>query len=696
MVAVIILTVFYMIVISLESKKKNSAAEFLRINSFACLPVLSESLAFYQHKNFFDLPVGRFFLLTDDGVACTSDKIFHTVCPKELEKFVFNAEEEEPVLVYKNNFYFDCSFSNILNNHLKTDEDVTLIRGENSDSAFAVLYKLRELKRELSVSGDAIECFENIFRNSHTSVTASGYVKEINSVFDYKELLGDLINLKTSLKPPCVAEGVYASESVPKGDFIIIPPVFFDEGVQIEKGAVIGPNTVIMGNSLISSDTHIADSVIMNGVYISSDCYVESSVCCSDVSVRRSSAVFSGSVLGYNSVIDEDCSIESGSLIRPYVRVELNVKSPFDSKIFESGTEFQGLLPEKAALLGSALGAVFPKASVCIASDGEANSQALKLAVISGLMSTGADCVDIGSIYNSAVLFSMSFCELDFGIFISGKGGGTDIKIYEKNAKPLSRSNYFNIISAANSGDIKRCSYGECKTVHQMKGLSNMYVREISGWFTSTLKYFPVFSSTNSRILKITEDIVRKIGVNDLYKCEINFFINEEGTNLLCEYGREKIPHRKLFAAVLKNEVENTEFVSMMLRNFRDDNSESSCEIINKLWQYDAVFLAFKILLILNNCEENLSELIKALPEFYVAEKVVDLPLRSGNLSKKLGKLGKQIKSRNGELEISGESEFLTLRKNRQNNAVRLVAKAFSAEAAEELLAEIEQIIGEK
>jgi NDP-sugar pyrophosphorylase family protein len=61
--------------------------------------------------------------------------------------------------------------------------------------------------------------------------------------------------------------------------------------VQIESGSVIGPDTIIYNNSLISENTKIMNSVLFENVYVSSNCFVDGSVCCDNASIKRNTTL---------------------------------------------------------------------------------------------------------------------------------------------------------------------------------------------------------------------------------------------------------------------------------------------------------------------------------------------------------------------------------------------------------------------
>ncbi|MEI6092469.1 MAG: NDP-sugar synthase [bacterium] len=60
-------------------------------------------------------------------------------------------------------------------------------------------------------------------------------------------------------------------------------PVFIGTDVKIEKGSVVGPNTIIGNNVTVSENTHISDSLVLEGVYIEKNKKLNRNIISSDL-----------------------------------------------------------------------------------------------------------------------------------------------------------------------------------------------------------------------------------------------------------------------------------------------------------------------------------------------------------------------------------------------------------------------------
>lgn len=665
-----------MLIVSVSSEKHNRAAEELGIRSFSSLPILESSLLKKQTENFDYDRIENLFVLSD-GVLRSMPTDTHFL-PDVLDACglygkISKIAKNEKVFLFKNNVYFDCCFRDTIENR---SSKTIVIKNAKSEKVFAVVTTAGELLHKLLNYENADTLFTSFF-NVQVEY-AVGYVKEITVSEDYKKLLFDIIHLLTPCKPPLLASGIFTQVTLPKGDFVIIPPVWFDDGVQIEDGAVIGPNTILMKDSLISKNTHIKNSIVMNDVYVSSECFVENSICCKGVCIKRGAVVCSNSVLGEYCTIGEDMTVENESFVRPYVKIELPYKS-FEYREYEdfnAGGSFYGLTPEKAALLGAAIGTVYKKPRVCISSDGEKNSFALKLAVLSGLLATGSDCVDVGMCHYSAFFYRSVYCETQIGIFVSGKGDGTKIEIFEKYAKHIGRSACYNLICEADRKTFEYCTREECKTVTQVKGLRKMYIREIISKFSKPLNYTYNLLTGNNDIMRIVSEISEKLPQRQNIRKHIEFKTDDDGTVLTALYNGIKITHRELLSVAANSEKDNKILIDDDTLFYRDTS-----EFIIDLWKYDAVILMFKILSLLSDSEYDIIELCKNSPSFFVIEKTVKTPIKAGEIAERLDKSpdfsSNEIKTDKGSVKIKKEPH---------TNKLKVIAKAFSAEAAEELV----------
>ena len=652
--------------------------ECFGVHSCLELPLFTETFGNIVLKNISVTNVDKIFVYSKEV------KSFKNYTDCEVE-FIDDLKDIQCVFSQKPNDFTSFFFSNIYfeneeNFYKLTENKFTDSFSVNNQTGDRITVILRNSKVYELLSDNNFDIKKLNIETTEKIIT-NCYSKTIKKPTDYKNLISDILTGKTNFHLPEVAQGVFAESKIPQGDFVIVPPVFFDEGTQVESGCVIGPCTAIMKNCLIAKNSNIRNSVISKNSYISSGCFLDNVMCSENVSVRRNSVVFSNTVLGHDSVLGEDSVIENGSYIRPFSRIDDFKKNyiNFKQESNQSPAGFYGYTPEKAALLGAAVGIVFNSPKIAVASDGELNSTALKLSLLGGLITTGASCYDFGNSFLSSLHYYMSFCELDCAIFVSGNREGTAITVFYKNTYSLSNSDYYNIKNVMTSGEIKRCESDECKNIRQIHGMQRMYVQNIIKTFDNELDFVPVFECENKRIQSILEIAVSKIGFKTGKKCVI-FKINYEGTKITAESNGIHFSHGKLLEIV-------SHFVGEK-GDFYLKNVSGNCE---ELWKLDAVILCFKLLEILQNNKVTVNEAYKKLPTFYIAESTV-----LSNVS--LSALASEISNKNcvnfdkGELRYQDGSSKVRINKM-NDGSLKIAARAVTVEAAREIVGDLTEII---
>ncbi len=498
--------------------------------------------------------------------------------------------------------------------------------------------------------------------------------KRLSGIKDYKVLCNDVLNLKTSISLPEVAEGVYVDSAVPKGDFVIVPPVYFGENVQIESGCIIGPGTVIGDNTLVSKKSCVKNSLIMKDCFISSGCFTDNIICCPNVSVRRNTAVFSGSVLGHDCTVGEGMCIENQSLIRPYTKVSDYKNSYINYKLSDNDSPagFYGYTPEKASVLGGVLGSVYQEKRVGILCNGEINAQILRFSLLSGFMSAGVKCYDFGFGFQSQLLFFINFCELDYGIYIDGNDNGTFISFIDKNGENIPKDDFYYIKEKLLKKEVKMCKKSHCGTVDNVHGMKKIYTGILIKNIEGTLPVFPVFLCDENHINSVIESALKRVEIDDLSE-KIIFRINKFGTWCEAEI-KGKIYTRKRLCDFL---------------SFYKEPTLSCNEIIR---EYDAVFLCFELLETVQKNKLDLSVEIENIPSFYLAERVVDfsenIPFAATHLSdySELSYYADELIMDKGEMKL----KFF---KNKNISKLKLLAKSVKVENAEEITNDFERIL---
>lgn len=671
------------------------------------------------------------------------------------------AETSESVLVISGDAMCDYSLGEIIRTHEKNKADVTVVCTQVEDPREYGLVQIDEnsfitgflekpgwsqASSDLANTGIYIlepscineipaavaydfakELFPKLLEKNKKLLAykADGYWCDIGDLESYRKCQIDMLSDKVSCGFKSIAQGVYAKSTLPKGDFVVIPPSYIGNSVQIENGAVIGPKTIIDDNCLIGAGAKIRESVILENTYISSLCSINGAIVSSGASVKKGASLFEGSAVGSEAIIGEYATIGANVLVWPNKEVSSgvvakeNLKYGTCSKIMLVDDGLEGdfgveMTPERAALLGSAVGSFEESVRVGIGTDGCVNSEALKHGLLGGLISCGARVWDFSSCFEAQMYFFTAFCGLSFGIFISGGKGGTAIKICEKGGLSLTRNAERGICAKLSKAEFKRCGFEQCKRVTDMQSVNMMYIRELCAQARTEIRDMDAtVVCSNERISDIMLNAFERLGCLSVGD-DLIIKINDNGTRASFMESGVGYTFDKLLAIVAHNELKSgsdvalpwdaphiiTHLASTLGRQVLRyaDNSASGTDTkardlgVRQLWARDALFLSIRILSIMREGNKTLRELAKELPEFYVAQKKIDIDVSPAKISKRL--LDESFTSAENEgVTYSNDKGLARVKAKGAGNTLRIITEAVTLEAARELCADIETII---
>lgn len=652
------------------SENNSLLTEQLNVRSFYDLSVLNKLLPEVQLTNFSPSDVQKVFLFESEKAMDFPLFKSKNVAPTDFIKILFEFNISDKILLIRNDVYFESDIADYEKHHRGDD---VIAFTDNEGYCYGVLTSVGALRRLFNKNTSFKALFTHNQRLADIHIIPLGYTKPLNTVKDYKSLLFDILNGKTNFKPPHIAEGVFTEGTVPENDFSIIPPVYLGKSVQIESGSVIGPNAVIHNNTLISSDTSIKNSVLLEDVYVSSHCYINGAICCKNSSIKRNSAVFGGSVIGENSLVGEDMLVENDSIINKNVKFDRFIKSPFTEKmnnIFHN--EFNAVSPDKAAILGSAMGIVFKKPKVLISSDGSPDSLAIKLALLSGLILSGAECFDIGVAFKSFVFFGLSYCECDYSVFVGSKNGGTDVEIFNRENISISKTDCCNLFDFCNKGKLNLAEQKLCKQVRQIHGLRKMYIREITSAFTDTIENFPIVDCENKIIFKLIDEIKTKTAGPNNKKQNLYVNINGTGTRVSITFKGKAYSEKTL-----------KKLVRFYFRKARN-NGENINNYFEKLWKSDCIFLVFSVIYIIEKSKKNISALVEELPAFFIETKTIKANLKAGDFARKFNDFN-NFSCKNNAYDIPLNNGFVRVVKSEKNNNIKMLCASSDLSFSKEI-----------
>ena len=288
---------------------------------------------------------------------------------------------------------------------------------------------------------------------------ADGYWTDIGSLDQYRHANQDCLRGAVSVELP----GEQVEEAVWLGDgtrvhpsAVLEPPVLVGHGCTIGEGAHIGPNTIIGDNCTIEAGTVVSHSVLWNGVYLGGGCRVNAATVCRNVTAKRHVVINEGAVVG------DRCQLEEGTVIMPHIRIWPSKVTERGSKVTMSliwGTKWPGTLfgpsgvtglanvevtPEFAARLGAAFGAYLESGARVITSrDSHHVSRMTKRAIIAGLMSVGANVLDLRTMPGAVSRHMAHLTGASGGVHVCVSPSDpthTLIEFYDGSGKNLDRS----------------------------------------------------------------------------------------------------------------------------------------------------------------------------------------------------------------------------------------------------------------
>ena len=277
----------------------------------------------------------------------------------------------------------------------------------------------------------------------------------------------------------------------------ITPPVYIGENCIIREGADIGEYTVIDDNCIIGEGTSIKRSVIWNNTKISKNCEIRRAVICSDCTIDERVRVFEGAAIGSYSRLYQGSTIKPKVKIWPYKTVEnqLTVKSNLiwenkaSKRLFGSrnisGRFNTDITPEVATGLGCSISTVMgSKGTYFVSSDEHGISKAIKNALVSGIMSTGAQVIGVKDVTLPICRYGVKLHRAQGGVHVYrhfNKEDELHIELIDKNGSNLDKNSQRKVENTLAIENFKRCRANEIKDPVDIGNFSLVYLNEAIG-----------------------------------------------------------------------------------------------------------------------------------------------------------------------------------------------------------------------
>lgn len=583
----------------------------------------------------------------------------------------------------------------------------------------------------LSFISDDTECdfandlFPSLMNNGNHlfGYQTENYWCDIGDFESLRMCIRDIMSHKVNIELPESRNGVFAPCGCPKGNFEIIPPVYFGKNVKIGNGSTIGPFTVIEDNVVVGDNTRIKKSVVMANSVISANCDVIGSVTGEMCLLKRNTVCLEGSCIG------DGCIIESGSTVSNQVFVWPEKHIPYRTVLTDNlrdgksgydllssdgvcGSTFSEMSPERCCRLGEALGSSSCGGKVGIGYDSSRESKALAMAVLSGLISTGCRIFDFGESFESQMGFFVSFCSLDSGIFISADEQKTEIKLFGEYGLPLARKFEREIENRYKRCDFRRACGDKCNEISDMSTVSQIYQGQLLAFAGECVSdACATVNSRNAMIKNIADNCFYWLGCNTQKHPEFSIDYSGKKVNARDENGNIVI-NEKLICICASEALANGQDICISFDSpaFIDDianktgrnvyrigksamspfDKSISLKVRKNLWAFDGLALVFNLLKIMKSKNKKLCELADELPEFNIVSKTVVCNITPSRIA---GILGMTVDRETQGLRKTLEKGFVTVLRTGAGRHLRIIAEAESIEAANEICIETQNKI---
>ncbi|MEZ4865923.1 MAG: sugar phosphate nucleotidyltransferase [Caldilineaceae bacterium] len=244
---------------------------------------------------------------------------------------------------------------------------------------------------------------------------AEGYWCDVGNINEYQRATSDLLYGKVKLAEPIghhLGGGIWVGDNVDIApDAQLFGPIYLGNEAKVKGDVQVYGPSVIRDNTVIDNHSRIERCIVWRNCYIGENCEARGAVISRQCIIKPKVVVYEGVVIGDNCALGEGSVLFADVKLWPHKQIDAGAsvkesiiwgeqgRRSLFSRFGVSGVVNVDLTPEYAAKLSAALGATLPKGSyVAINRDAHRSSRMLKRALISGLVSTGINILDLGTV----------------------------------------------------------------------------------------------------------------------------------------------------------------------------------------------------------------------------------------------------------------------------------------------------------
>ncbi|OPZ75685.1 MAG: D-glycero-alpha-D-manno-heptose 1-phosphate guanylyltransferase [Firmicutes bacterium ADurb.Bin456] len=332
-----------------------------------------------------------------------------------------------------------------------------------------------------------------------------GYWCDVGNLQQYLEAHHDALAGKVRMRIPGteISPGIWVEEGAYVDPGAMLKgPALIGANCRIGKQARIEPYTVLGSGCLVQERASLKRSVLWDNVFVGAGAALRGAILGCRVQVQAGAGIYEGAVVGDDSVIRENCILKPDVKLWPHKLVETGVTvqrsliwgtcSPRKIFGFEgiSGLVNVEITPESAARIGAAFASVTgPGARLAVSGDNYSASRMIKEAAASGMQSSGAEVLDLGTCITPVHRYGVRALNCKGGLHVKVSPLTPDkvVMVFCNSlGGNISRGQERKIENALAREDFLRAETGEIKKTVDATRVADRYISAICGDLSSS------------------------------------------------------------------------------------------------------------------------------------------------------------------------------------------------------------------
>ena len=553
---------------------------------------------------------------------------------------------------------------------------------------------------------------------------AQGYWNDIGDLTSYLHTQHDMLHGRVRFPLKNAGDGIYAEDTLPAGEYTLVPPVYIGAQVQIGHGAVIGPDTTVEAGCTIGRGARVRGSVLLERASVGEGSSMEQAILCADARLCERASMYERSIAGSRSVVGANASISSdvriwpgkrigtGALIRDDLQFGSDRTTLFGDDGLDENIELSAVL---CASLGSAIGSIPLCKKIGVGCDGTNHAKAMLRAIEAGVQACGGHVWNFGDCFEAQLSYSTAFCGLPLGVFVRG-GSHPQIRLYGEGGLSLPRGLEREIESRMRRGEYRLALSESVRDVADMRSILLMYARELMKQAPNGLRSCKAsVQCAHAQITLLMEDTLLRLGC--LCSQSLLFHISPDGMRVHAVTPEGTIGHERLLALCCKDAFENgmdvavpfdapmaldtmaeqySRTVHRYLSAPTDDADAAARRLSAKqIFLRDGLYLTVRTLGILHQRQLSLQALCEELPSFYLARKSYTVTFSPAKLHVLFGAGEETSDAVREGIALRRDNGRILITPDRNGKALHVLAEAAKMETAQEMCSGFERLLSD-